>query len=912
MIELLYLIGIIVAATPVAVIILLVWQSRIAREVKALREAVTALQATGGSRPRTPVTPQASASPSAETRAQTPASPVQTGREAARIPVAATPETTADRAHPEPATDEEEAAKAALPPRAVVFRAERFAALGAWLRANWFLAVAAVSLALSGVFLVQYGAENGLLSPTVRVGASIALGACLIALGEWIRRRAGDRGGMTAFLPSAVSGAGLVCIFAGVLAARQLYGLIGPETAFAGLVAIGALALVLGWFYGPLLSSVGILGAMAAPFLVGGDASQPTLLYVYFGLVTIVGLGIDAVQRWAWVSVLSLGLGFGAGTLLYLGAGEDVAFLIFGVTLVIAAIAIPVRAVVPRHDGAMIAESIMLEHSEDHPTIWPEFPTRVAAGAMAAACVICVLIAGSAFWPAMIALAVLFGLAAVWVRQADALTDLAALPAFGYLMALWAVPRSGARVFTEFASWSASSPEASAPALATILLGGGIAGSVTAAWRSLRGAPYPAVWTAGAALFAPAVTMLLDILWHPQAVIGSGAWGLHVLVVAAVMTLLAERHARVAEWRDLRVSLLALAALGMIALALFTLATGAALTIALAVMAVVAAWLDLRFQLPQLAPFIQAAVAVTLWRLIAQPGVEWAIRADIMEVLGAYVLPLAAFAAGAAITRGQGRILSALMLETALWVIGGTFACVLIGRALPDASSFLGLPTYWEASLYGSIWLIAAGGQLNLMRRTGWLRRAHLGLACVFGALALVSIGAALTIFNPLFERTRVHGPVFLDTLIVAYGLPAALLMLAAWVLDHLARPVRRAFGWTAAALAALTIALEIRHFWRGDILSVSGTTPPELYSYTLALMAASALLLFGAVWRRSQTLRRLALIGAGLSIAKVFLIDMGSLTGLIRVAAFLGLGLSLVGLAWIDRWITGARGTDQ
>ena len=44
-------------------------------------------------------------------------------------------------------------------------------------------------------------------------------------------------------------------------------------------------------------------------------------------------------------------------------------------------------------------------------------------------------------------------------------------------------------------------------------------------------------------------------------------------------------------------------------------------------------------------------------------------------------------------------------------------------------------------------------------------------------------------------------------------------------------------------------------------------------------------------------------MIVIGLTIAKVFLLDAAGLTGLTRVFSFLGLGLSLAGLAWLNRW---------
>ena len=44
------------------------------------------------------------------------------------------------------------------------------------------------------------------------------------------------------------------------------------------------------------------------------------------------------------------------------------------------------------------------------------------------------------------------------------------------------------------------------------------------------------------------------------------------------------------------------------------------------------------------------------------------------------------------------------------------------------------------------------------------------------------------------------------------------------------------------------------------------------------------------------------------LTIAKVFLIDISGLSGLTRVFSFLALGLSLAGLAWLNRWAAGRQ----
>jgi len=59
-------------------------------------------------------------------------------------------------------------------PTAYVFKQSMFSGLWAWVAQNWFLAVAALSLALAGVFLVQYGVESGLLTPFWRVVGAAA------------------------------------------------------------------------------------------------------------------------------------------------------------------------------------------------------------------------------------------------------------------------------------------------------------------------------------------------------------------------------------------------------------------------------------------------------------------------------------------------------------------------------------------------------------------------------------------------------------------------------------------------------------------------------------------------------------------------------------------------------------------
>ena len=77
---------------------------------------------------------------------------------------------------------------------------------------------------------------------------------------------------------------------------------------------------------------------------------------------------------------------------------------------------------------------------------------------------------------------------------------------------------------------------------------------------------------------------------------------------------------------------------------------------------------------------------------------------------------------------------------------------------------------------------------------------------------------------------------------------------------------------------------------------------PFWLYSYSVVglLMAVTAMLT-ATRWRLPGLYRAGLGLLAGVT-AKIFLIDMSGLQGLWRVASFMGLGPSLLGLAWLHQ----------
>lgn len=917
--------ALVVVAIPVAVVVLLV-------SVKRLKARVAVLEHQARDRDRAlgdlSATLRALSVPSPAAPSASSSAPSEAGS-AATAEIAAIAETTP--AGMPPAGREEPAEASApvtgpwanqpppapaAPPPIVAPPLQRVSALGDWLRANWVFVVSAVSLALAGLFLVQYGIENGLLPPAARVAAAILFGLALIAGGEVLRRRWGDReGDPTAYLPSTFSGAGLVSMFGGIVAARQLYGLIGPNVAFAGIVATAALAIVLGWLSGPLLAAVGLLGAAAAPFVVGGESEAPYWLYVYFAVIAATGLAVDTMRRWAWVSVLAVVLGIGGGWLVLAGMGGAGWYAMMLVAVAGLAVLVPARGLMPDHAGRMAVELFVTKGGER-----PRFPTLLAAGTVLTVSAQLLVLDTGAPADGLLVLLCLAALAlalTLWSGPARALSDLTLLPASAFLLRLGIEGLEFGPLAREFAAQAISlrPPETSPPMTVTVILALATLMSLGAARASGPAGRLKPFWAAGAALVAPLAALVLELFWAPSAVLGAYPWALHVIALAALMAGLALAFAR-ADGGDMRrAAYMVLAALSLIALALFLILTKGALTLALAALVVVAAALDRRFRLAEMGLFIQAGVIALSWRLVVDPGLVWAVdEAALWEAVASHGGAAAAMAAGLFLLAPLDRRAVRVFLESAFAAFAALLANVLITRWLFGRSDDTWIVAHWALTLNAAPWLILMLVQLYRLQLGGALRWLRWGLAAVAAVIGFGGIGLAVTLGSPLWNirdlpNRLVYGPPLLDTLLVAYALPGLLLLAALPRLGHVPRLIRWALLAAGTALVTLFAGLEIRRLMRGDDLSVPGVTQGELYAYTLALMAAGAGLLYQAIARRSPRLRRAAMAVIGLTIAKVFLIDISGLSGLTRVFSFLALGLSLAGLAWLNRWAAERQG---
>ncbi len=202
--------------------------------------------------------------------------------------------------------------------------------------------------------------------------------------------------------------------------------------------------------------------------------------------------------------------------------------------------------------------------------------------------------------------------------------------------------------------------------------------------------------------------------------------------------------------------------------------------------------------------------------------------------------------------------------------------------------------------------------RLGLAERTIWAALLVLGGAAAWrlgfrqAALALCLAALAhfgtftLLLHNPLWADQAVGtGPVF-NLLLPSYGLALALLWAGRRFEPEMFAGFERPRGLAQMLLILLLAFSLLRQCAEGTILSVPGVTAAEdIARSILAVLLAIAFLLWGIRsdardWRIASLV---LMLGA---VAKVFLLDASGLEGLMRIASFVALGVSLIGIGWL------------
>jgi uncharacterized membrane protein len=413
------------------------------------------------------------------------------------------------------------------------------------------------------------------------------------------------------------------------------------------------------------------------------------------------------------------------------------------------------------------------------------------------------------------------------------------------------------------------------------------------------------VW-AGISALAPLLFFAIAY-WRVGRLETDVSWAGVAAGLAVLFTLAAVHFGRRRGQRedDLALALYAAAATAALGLAFACLLREAWLTVALSVQTLALAWIWSRVRVQELRVIAACVTAVVIVRLVANPMIldyEGNVLGLFGWVVYGYGIPAAATLAAARIFARSGRDAVTTLCEIA----GAGFAFLLVALQLrlwtAGEIAAGGLPLFDQA--VQSLWWITAAGLLLIEARRGrrrWPYHAGLGLLGI--SVAAVVFLHVVTL-SPLDTGEPVGRLPLLNLLGLAYAAPA-LLFLAIASSDRfgLWPDARRVLGLVAGLLGAVFVTLETRRAFRGtDIRLDAGTWPTgtELYAYSAVWIVLALVLLATGILRRSRLLRYAALAVLMVTAFKVFLIDMSGLTGLLRVASFLGLGLTLIAIGRI------------
>lgn len=159
----------------------------------------------------------------------------------------------------------------------------------------------AIALALAAAMLVQYGIQNAVLSPAMRVALGGAVSLLMVIGGEVAFRRVRPVGG-------GLVGAGIVGLYATFGASAALYEMLSPLLAMGLMILTTLTAAFLSIRHKLLIIAViGLIGGFLTPLLVGVSSDSPMGFLIY---LLVLHCGVVAVVHWrCWPSLLMMAAG---------------------------------------------------------------------------------------------------------------------------------------------------------------------------------------------------------------------------------------------------------------------------------------------------------------------------------------------------------------------------------------------------------------------------------------------------------------------------------------------------------------------------------------------------------------------------------------------------------------------------
>ena len=311
----------------------------------------------------------------------------------------------------------------------------------------------------------------------------------------------------------------------------------------------------------------------------------------------------------------------------------------------------------------------------------------------------------------------------------------------------------------------------------------------------------------------------------------------------------------------------------------------------------------------RIAAWVSALAIAAAWALV--PLATW-ITAGLLALVGDPFLASSAIAPveialriaplvallGVMVWKGQNQ----LSLATVPALVGlGMLGTVMLHSAFKQAFAIMSLfqfehygmgeRTIWQAGLLAAAYGAGQGMPAGLRRPV---------------SLGLIAAGLAhfawftLILHNPLLDVQHVGPTPIANWLTLAYLTAMAGLWLARSQWGDVPAGLRQAFDAAMMALIALLAFSLLRQVFAGSVLTARGVGQTE----SLLISLLGIVLALGFLWWGSRQGARNWRVGSLVlmlaAVIKVFLIDAAGLEGLLRIASFMALGFSLIGIGWV------------
>ena len=775
------------------------------------------------------------------------------------------------------------------------------------LQDQWMIWLGGLSIGLSGIFMVRYSIEQGLLDPLARVLLSILGGLILHGVAEWGRRRNHEHYQAIA----ALAGGASIILYSALIASLKLYDLFPAGFVFVALIVVSLTTMALAVLHGPVLAIMGILGAYVIPLLVDTGSGNVLTLYIYSVIVTAAALLLMryVYRPWLWGGMLAGSLGWWLLTInSYDALGLRGYYLAALLYLFLA---------MPNWDWLLRKPSISSPDTDSFAEantalerarllaakfIRPRLPNNLSEAPGLLSIAIVILAFGFTISVEQTLASAIFQwtpFVAILLVTAGSRPELLKLVALSLGVQFFAWLSLGLTTYNGIRLEGLIGPSQSS----FVIYAAGMAFLYTAlSLRNLLTSPDRNLCCA-LAIASPLLWLSLCYLLITD-LAGSIYWGVAAVSLGIFYLLLAAWRLRLdkfkpvpeqeSEDQEYFAVWLLLAGHFAYSLAVAIMVREAGLTLALSAQILSISWLINRYNPARLDLFLKLVLAVVVMRLTLNPwlftyppDVHWSFwtygGATLFAALGAWRLR-------DNVTLGKWLELASLhLLVLTLWAE--------TRYTIYDGEIFRPQIDLVEFSINTALW--SSLSLVYYLRHTVSqnLKFLYLIMSKSLLVLGLGSYVAVLLLLNPFFTHEPVSSTPIFNILLLSYGLPVVIGSLLYLFYE---KALRRNLSIFIAFSAFVFINVEIRHLWSGTLSSTSITSNGELYTYTIVWLILAIACLLGGSIRFGPNVYRAGFGLMMLVIGKIFLFDMADLEGLLRVASFMGLGLSLLGLAYL------------